>query len=73
MNDYDQKIRQALRAENGTTGQLFRPYLVSSAVHTVNSPTGDQTSDHKMQSWNSTTELLVSYIAHSACRIFWSW
>ena len=63
LNYNDQKIWQGLSAIYRTTGQLFQPYKVSSAVYTVISPIGDQTSDHSMQSWNSTTELRV-HIAH---------
>ena len=37
-------ISMTLRAAYGTTGQLFRPYSVSSAVYTVISPTRDLTS-----------------------------
>ena len=42
-------------ATPGNTGQQFRHYYVSSAVYTVISPTGDRTSDHRMQSKKSTT------------------
>ena len=52
LNYHDRKIRQALRATNRNTGQLFRPYYVSSAVYTMNSSGGDRTSDHRMQSRN---------------------
>ena len=45
------------------SGQLFRLYLVSSAVYTVIFPTGNRTSDYRMQSGNSTTEPTI-HIAH---------
>ena len=48
----DTKIRQPLHMTYWTTGQLFRPYKVSSSVYTMISPTGDWTSNHKMQSRN---------------------
>ena len=64
LNYHDQKIRQALHMTYGTIGQLFRPY-VSSVVYTVISPTCDRTSDHRMQSRNSTTVLIV----HKRCQI----
>ena len=41
LNHHVQKIRQALYATYGTTGQLFRLYSALSAVYIVNSPTGD--------------------------------
>ena len=65
LNYHDQKIWQTMHV---TYGQLFQPYQVSLAVYTMISTTGDQTSDHRMQSWNSTTELLV-HIAHTQCQI----
>ena len=52
----------------GITGQLFWPYEVLLAVCTVISPTEDQTSDHRMQSQNSTTDPSV-YIAHKRYQI----
>ena len=57
------KSGEHLRLTYGNTRQLFRPYYVSSAVYTVISITGNQTSDHKLQSRNSTTGPSV-YIAH---------
>ena len=45
------------------TGQLFQPYLVSSAVYTVISTTGDRTRDHRLQCQNSTTDRPV-HITH---------
>ena len=38
--------------------------MVSSAVYTVISPTGDQTSNHRMQSRNSTTEPSIHISGH---------
>ena len=58
------KSGKLLRPVYGTAGQLFQPYKVSSAVYTVISPTGNQTSDHRKQSRNSTTELLI-HITHA--------
>ena len=52
-----------IKTTNRNTGQLFRPYYVSSAVHTTISTTGDQTSDHRLQSRNSTTDSPV-HITH---------
>ena len=44
----------------GNTGQLFRPYQVSSAVYTVISTTGDRTSDHSTE----TLQLSHLFISH---------
>ena len=41
LNYHDQKIRQALHATYRTTGQLFQPCWVSSAVFTMISPIGE--------------------------------
>ena len=49
------KSAEHLRTIYGNTGQLFRPYEVSSAVYTVISTTGDRTSDHRLQWWNWAT------------------
>ena len=62
------KFGKHLRTTYRTTGQLFQPYLVSSAVYTMISTTGDWTSNHRMQSPNSTTELPV-HIAHKRRQI----
>ena len=48
----------------GNTGQLFRPYEVSSAMYTVISTTGVRASDPRLQCRNSTTEPSV-HIAHT--------
>ena len=37
-------------------------------LYTVISPTGNRTSDNRIQSWSSTTELLV-HIPHKQCQI----
>ena len=58
-NYYDQKIRQAPRVTYGNTGLLFRSHNFLSTVYSVIFPTGDRTSDHRMQIRNSTTEPLV--------------
>ena len=50
------KSGKHLRTTHENTAQLFRPYQVSSAVYAMISTTGDQTSDHKLQRRNSTTE-----------------
>ena len=55
MNYHDKKIQQTLCATYRTTGQLFWPFIGSSAVYIMISTTGDRTSDHRMQSRNSTT------------------
>ena len=65
------KSGEHLHTTYRNTGQLFRPYLVSSAVYTMISPTGDRTSDHRMQSWNSTTEPSI-HITHKWRQINWS-
>ena len=57
------KSGEHLRTTYGNTGQLFQPYQVLSAVYTAISTTWNQTSDHRLQSWNSITEPTV-YIAH---------
>ena len=49
------KSGKHLDATYGNTGQLFQPYLVLSAVYTVISPTGDRTTDYRMQNQNSTS------------------
>ena len=60
----NRKSAEHLRTILGDTGQLFRPYKVSSAVNTVISTTGDRTSDHRLQCRNSTTEPPV-HIVHN--------
>ena len=49
MNYHDQKILQTPTCDIQNTEQLFQPYWVSSAVHSVISMTGDQTNNHRMQ------------------------
>ena len=46
----------------GNTGQLFRPYQISSAVYTVISTTRERTNDHRLQSRNSITEPSVHIV-----------
>ena len=48
------KSGKLLHITYGSTGQLVWPYLVSSVVYNVISTTGDRTSNHRFQSWNST-------------------
>ena len=50
-------------ATNGNIGQLFRP------VYIVTSPSGDRTSDHRMQSRNSTTRDHQSASNTKGCQI----
>ena len=67
LNYHDQKIRQTIRVTYGTTGQLFCPYEVSSAVYTEISPTGDRTGDQ-----NAEPKLYNGppvHIAHKRCQI----
>ena len=62
-----------LRITYRNTGQLFRPNLVSSAVYTMICTSGYRTSDHRLQSRNSTTEpLLISHTSHGNCVANWS-
>ena len=49
MNYHDKKIRQTPTCDIRNTEQLFRPYWVSSAVHTVIFTTGYRTNNHSMQ------------------------
>ena len=49
------------------TEHLFRPYWFSLAVDSVISTTEDRTSDHRIHSRNSTTELSV-HLAHKRSR-----
>ena len=56
MNDHSivnsitvsRKSGEHFRTTYGNTGQLFRPYLVSSAVYTVISTTGHGNSTHNI-------------------------
>ena len=51
-----------LRTTNGNIAELFRLYLVSSAVYTMISTTGDRTSDHRLYMivyWSA--EILISF------------
>ena len=45
LNYHDQKIQQTPTCDIGNTEQLFQPYWVSSAVHTIISTTRDQISN----------------------------
>ena len=69
LNYHDQKIWQILACDmrNHWTAVSTLLCFISS-VYTVISLTGDWTSDHKMQSWNSTTELLV-HMTRKWCQI----
>ena len=49
-NTMTRKSSEHLRTTYGNTGRLFRSYLVSSAMYTVISTTGDRTSDHRLKS-----------------------
>ena len=57
------KSSKHLHVTYGTIRQLFCTYKVSSAGYTEILPTGNRTSNHRMQSRNSLTEQLV-HIAH---------